>query len=113
MMKTQVAAFEDADVQALTVSRSTLSSAADLATTTICYQRTQKPVYFYFPKRALVRNLAPSYLSANGEAAKKHILDIAVGENEKAAFSRLEAWAVETILRTRFYGDRATVETVK
>eukprot|EP00965_Chrysotila_dentata_P107170 3541561-Pleurochrysis_carterae.AAC.1 len=103
MMKTQVAAFEDLETQSLAVSRSTLSSTADLATTTIYHQRTQKPVYFHFSKRALVRNLAPSYLSANGEAAKKHILDIAVtGENEKAAFSRLEAWAVETILRTRF-----------
>eukprot|EP00965_Chrysotila_dentata_P229408 6197172-Pleurochrysis_carterae.AAC.1 len=100
MMKTKTIPFEALDVQLLSAARNTLT-------------------YPYYPGRLgyddpLTRPLAPSYLNANGEASKKYILDLAVArKSEKASFSNLEAWAVNAILRTRFYGESATAEAVR
>eukprot|EP00965_Chrysotila_dentata_P026564 880221-Pleurochrysis_carterae.AAC.1 len=97
-MPSKVTPFESLTVGALAVPHKPKATESSSSVTTFnVTDKKNARAYFTFSKRPFTRTVVPSYLSPNGEASKKHVLDLRMTEPEKQALARLDAWAIQEI----------------
>eukprot|EP00965_Chrysotila_dentata_P039160 1302000-Pleurochrysis_carterae.AAC.1 len=97
-MPSKVTPFENLTVGVLAIPHK--ATATELSCSVTTFNVTDKKsarVYFTFSKRPFTRTAVPSFLSPDGEASKKHVLDLRLTESEKQALARLDAWAIQEI----------------
>eukprot|EP00965_Chrysotila_dentata_P003746 122558-Pleurochrysis_carterae.AAC.1 len=112
-MPSRVTPFENLTVDALAIPHKPKvdETVSSVTTFTVTDQKSAR-VYFAFRKRAFTRTAVPSYLSPNGEASKKHVLDLRLTKSEKQALARLDAWAIQEIVKSGYY-TASSAEIVK